>query len=265
MPGDFNVVILGNTGSGKSALSTMILTNKFSNQYNATIGYDTGQRTISANRSKLISINISDLSGTQAYNIHVVSKSDLILYCVSAEDIMSRGNTAIINELEARATEIKEYVNCPILLTITKTDKAPIEDTNIFEIQQFLTSTKGGNWINKPLRCSAKDSDGKQKIIDFIDKQAIEHCKNNAGADPETLHPDPEPECNNYQPQKDLNFSKWFSYAVAIIGTLALIAIPIFFTITTITTAPLIFTALAVTAICCLAIITGIDLCITKW
>ncbi|KAJ3387266.1 hypothetical protein HDU92_002036 [Lobulomyces angularis] len=122
------IVMLGDTGVGKTSLRNRYLHNKFSESHKSTIGCDFITKEVINNKGKAISLQIWDTAGQERFHSLGTSYyrgSDVLILVYSMTDPQSFKNLKSWIKLffkNLKVTKIEEVLNFPIILIGNKID-----------------------------------------------------------------------------------------------------------------------------------------------
>ena len=165
----YKVIIIGDSGTGKSSIVLRYCNNEFSDSFSATIGVDFKKQYIKVD-DKLIRINIWDTAGqerfrsiTRSYYRH----SDAV---VIVFDITNKNTFINVKEWIIDICKFDRSV-CPIILVGCKADREQHREVKVEEINHLIESYP----LNiSYVEASAKTGKNINNIFDIIAKQLVD-------------------------------------------------------------------------------------------
>lgn len=133
----FKLILIGNSGVGKSSLLLRFSDNNFGDSYIPTIGVDFRFRNVTI-ENKNIKLQIWDTAGQERFRTITTTyyrSANGIVLCYDTTDLKS------FSDLESWMEEINQYANNPVIILVgTKADMKVEEDKKISEkdIQDFI-------------------------------------------------------------------------------------------------------------------------------
>ena len=164
------VVILGNTGVGKSSIAVRYLQNRFSDQHLVTIGAQFQQPKIPLKNGGFLKVNLWDTAGEEKFRAMIPmyyknARAAMLVYDV--------GNMKSFQDIEYWITELDEQIKKDELLLILLGNKCDIEVSKR-EVETQLAQSFATNNNMLFYEVSAKTG---QNVVELFKKMAEEIYK----------------------------------------------------------------------------------------
>jgi small GTP-binding protein len=155
----FKLIVIGDSGVGKSCLTNNAIKNTFEETYNATVGFEFFTFNIKLN-NKIVKLQIWDTCGQEVYkslisNFYKNSSLALIIYAINNLDSFRHAETWL-NDLKSQANP-----NVKVFLVGNKSD---LEDQRVVskeEAEQF----KEEKYLDKFMETSAKTGENARNVL----------------------------------------------------------------------------------------------------
>ncbi|VEU36207.1 unnamed protein product [Pseudo-nitzschia multistriata] len=118
----FKVVILGDESSGKTSIIRRAVDDKFSKEYEATLGVDLFTKTICTPGQKDIRLQVWDTSGQERFKSSIPSYIRDCHIAIIAFDVTTRGQYDSIEKWVTEVSELREQDEVWIFIVGTKCD-----------------------------------------------------------------------------------------------------------------------------------------------
>lgn len=153
---EYKIILIGDSGSGKSSLITKFTDDKFESRFASTIGIDFRSKTFKLD-DQTITLHIWDTAGQEKFRSITRSYYSTAKGVILVFDLSS---VSSFNSLNKWLNEIIENVNheCPIILVGTKNDlkiqvsrdqvSKFLESYDTLDIEYIETSSKNGMNVN---------------------------------------------------------------------------------------------------------------------
>lgn len=156
------VILVGNSGVGKTSLISKFLHLKFEDGHHTTVAPICYDITLKTRNKTLIPVKIWDTSGIEKFcslNKFILRNSNVALICFDPTSNKS------VESIEYWFNAVKEYVpQCMIILVIMKNDL--IEESEIFMNEVKLKAQSLG--AQDAMLTSAKNGQGVQELFNYI-------------------------------------------------------------------------------------------------
>jgi len=175
------VIILGDSGVGKTSLMNQYVNRKFSNQYKATIGADFLTKDITLDDNRQVTLQIWDTAGQERFQSLGVAFYRGADACVLVYDVCSQNSFKTLetwrDEFLIQASP-RDAENFPFLLVGNKVDMANLGENGTGEGRQ-VTEKRAQAWSNSKnnmpyFECSAKENTNVEAAFETIAKAALE-------------------------------------------------------------------------------------------
>ena len=174
----FKIIIVGNSGVGKSCLLNQFIYHKWSDRSEPTIGVDYISKTISVN-DKPVKLNIWDTAGQETYKSII---SSYYRNCSLAMVVYEVTNRASFISVEDWILTIREHDAMPFIIIANKTDL--LETSTAFEIKKREVTYHEGNMLAKRYNCifcetSSKSKESVLKIFNLVAETLVKYSDEN--------------------------------------------------------------------------------------
>ncbi|CCE81440.1 Piso0_002096 [Millerozyma farinosa CBS 7064] len=172
------VIILGDSGVGKTSLMQQFVNNKFSHQYKATIGADFLTKEISIDNNKQVTLQIWDTAGQerfQSLGVAFYRGADCCVLCFDVTNEKSLNNLSSWKDEFLVQSNVSNPQDFPFIIIGNKID---VDDSKkIPSLQKKLsniTSNQLGG-LNYPVfETSAKDAINVEQAFEVVAKMALQ-------------------------------------------------------------------------------------------
>ncbi|KAI5952409.1 hypothetical protein KGF54_003276 [Candida jiufengensis] len=178
------VIILGDSGVGKTSLMQQFVNNKFSQQYKATIGADFLTKEISLDNGKTVTLQIWDTAGQerfQSLGVAFYRGADCCVLCFDVTNEKSLNNLTSWKDEFLVQSNVTNPQDFPFIIIGNKID---IDDSKKIpslskKLNQITQNQFGG--LNYPVfETSAKDSVNVEQAFEVVAKMALQQEELNA-------------------------------------------------------------------------------------
>lgn len=163
----FKVVLIGDSGVGKTCLLTQFVDNKWINNPGITIGVDYGYKLININGQK-VKLQIWDTAGQEKYRSLTRTYYRSANMAIIVYDITSKES---FHSVERWILDVRETLCVPIMIIANKTDLSPEE--------RVVTYQEGSNlakrFNSQFWETSAKCKESTDYVFSLISKQLIKY------------------------------------------------------------------------------------------
>ncbi|OVF07177.1 putative Rab family GTPase [Clavispora lusitaniae] len=179
------VIILGDSGVGKTSLMQQFVNNKFSHQYKATIGADFLTKDLTID-NKSVSLQIWDTAGQerfQSLGVAFYRGADCCVLCYDVTNEKSLNNLASWKDEFLIQSNVSNPQDFPFIIIGNKIDvdeskKIPSLSKKLMNI----TNNQLGGLSYPVFETSAKDSINVQAAFEVVAKMALQQEELNEGA-----------------------------------------------------------------------------------
>lgn len=119
----FKVVVLGDESSGKTSIIRRAVENKFSKEYEATLGVDLFTKTVCTPGRKYVRLQVWDTSGQERFKASIPSYIRDCHIAIIAFDVTSREQYGSIEKWVNEVSELREQDEVWVFIVATKCDK----------------------------------------------------------------------------------------------------------------------------------------------
>lgn len=119
----FKVVVLGDESSGKTSIIRRAVENKFSKEYEATLGVDLFTKTVCTPGRKYVRLQVWDTSGQERFKASIPSYIRDCHIAIIAFDVTSREQYGSIEKWVNEVSELREQDEVWVFVVATKCDK----------------------------------------------------------------------------------------------------------------------------------------------
>ncbi len=180
----YNVIIIGDSGIGKSSLMTKFCTDEFSELFTSTIGVDFKSKSITID-DKSVKFYIWDTAGQERFRSITRSYYGHAHGIILAFDCTSKESFTNIKEVWIPSIYEHNKTEHPIILVGCKIDKDAKREVYQENIDQLLISCP---IPMKYVEVSAKNGEGVVKIFELIGRDMIEKTSLNIASNKESVH-----------------------------------------------------------------------------
>jgi len=175
------VIILGDSGVGKTSLMNQYVNRKFSNQYKATIGADFLTKDITLDDNRQVTLQIWDTAGQERFQSLGVAFYRGADACVLVYDVTSPNSFKTLetwrDEFLIQASP-RDAEHFPFLLIGNKVDLADLGENGTGNGRQ-VSEKRAQAWANTKnnmpyFECSAKENTNVESAFETIAKAALE-------------------------------------------------------------------------------------------
>lgn len=179
------VIILGDSGVGKTSLMQQFVNNKFSHQYKATIGADFLTKDITIdNNNKQVTLQIWDTAGQerfQSLGVAFYRGADCCVLCYDVSNEKSLNNLSSWKDEFLVQSNVSNPNDFPFIIIGNKVDvddsrKIPQLSKKLAAIAGLSSSGAGSNSINNAYPCFetlAKDGINVDSAFEVVAKMAL--------------------------------------------------------------------------------------------
>lgn len=172
------VIILGDSGVGKTSLMQQFVNNKFSHQYKATIGADFLTKEIIIDNNKQVTLQIWDTAGQerfQSLGVAFYRGADCCVLCYDVTNEKSLNNLTSWKDEFLVQSNVSNPIDFPFIIIGNKID---VDDSkkipSLLKKLTNITSNQLGG-LNYPVfETSAKDGINVESAFEVIAKMALQ-------------------------------------------------------------------------------------------
>lgn len=178
------VIILGDSGVGKTSLMQQFVNSKFSHQYKATIGADFLTKEITVDNNKLVTLQIWDTAGQerfQSLGVAFYRGADCCVLCFDVTNEKSLNNLTSWKDEFLVQSNVSNPQDFPFIIIGNKID---VDDSKKIpslskKLNNITNNQMGG--LNYPVfETSAKDGVNVEAAFEVIAKMALQQEELNA-------------------------------------------------------------------------------------
>lgn len=178
------VIILGDSGVGKTSLMQQFVNSKFSHQYKATIGADFLTKEITVDNKKLVTLQIWDTAGQerfQSLGVAFYRGADCCVLCFDVTNEKSLNNLTSWKDEFLVQSNVSNPQDFPFIIIGNKID---VDDSKKIpslskKLNNITNNQMGG--LNYPVfETSAKDGVNVEAAFEVIAKMALQQEELNA-------------------------------------------------------------------------------------
>lgn len=156
----YKIIIIGNSGTGKSSLIKSAVSNEFNNNYQTTIAFEYSSMTIKVNNDKTYKLQIWDTCGQEIYrslisNFYRNASLAVLLYSIN--------DTKSFEALDEWVNDLREKASSDILIFLVG-NKSDLEEERVISFEQGKQYSNAKN-LNFFAETSAKNRNNAKGIF----------------------------------------------------------------------------------------------------
>lgn len=181
------VIILGDSGVGKTSLMQQFVNSKFSHQYKATIGADFLTKEITIDNNKQVTLQIWDTAGQerfQSLGVAFYRGADCCVLCYDVTNEKSLNNLASWKDEFLIQSNVANPADFPFIIIGNKIDVDELKKIPLLQkkLNNVTNNQLGG--LNYPVfETSAKDAINVESAFEVVAKMALQQEELNDAGD----------------------------------------------------------------------------------